>query len=100
MAYVKGGRLIRSRLKLGAASRARMLIWGWTLSRQRRVPRMWQARMRIEKKTGSWQASLRPKPSSTKRANDGRLFRGSMRGTLDFNAEEGGRSRGVLAPSP
>src|SRR5438552_4540196 len=65
-----------------------MLIFGRALSRQRSVPRMWQARMRIEKSTGWWHASERPKPSSTKRANDSRLLRGSSSGSDDFSAVE------------
>src|SRR6058998_1769670 len=71
---------MRSRLKLGSPSGVSMLIFGRALSRQRSVPRMWQARMRIEKRTGWWHASERPKPSSTKRANDSRLLRGSSSG--------------------
>src|SRR5437870_12127010 len=54
-------------LKLGAPSGESMLIDGRTLSRHRRVPRMWHARMRIETKTGSLHASESPKPSPTKR---------------------------------
>ena len=61
---------------------------------------MWQARMRIEKKTGSLHASERPKPSSAKRANDSRLFRGSRSGTDDFSAVECVRSWRIEAPSP
>jgi len=56
--------------------------------------------MRMLKKTGWWHASERPNPSSTNRANDGRPFFGSMRGTLDFSAEECVRSWRMLAPSP
>src|SRR5438034_8096564 len=70
---------MRSRLKLGSPSGESMLIVGRTLSRHASVPRMWQARMRIEKRTGSWHASERPKPASTKRAKDSRLLRGSSR---------------------
>ena len=97
---MKGGRLIRSRLNDGASSGERMLIAGRTLSRHVRVPRMWQARMRIEKSTGSLQASERPKPSSTKRAKDCKLLRGSRRGTEDFSAAECVRSCRMDAPSP
>jgi hypothetical protein len=67
---VKGGRLIRSRLNDGAVRGASRLIAGRTLSLHRSVPRMWQARIRMEKNTGSLHASDRPKPSSTKRAKD------------------------------
>jgi len=97
---VKGGRLIRSRLKLGAVSGESMLIAGRTLSRQRRVPRMWQARMRIEKNTGSLHASESPKPSLTKRAKESRLFRGSRSGIDDLSAAEWVRSWRIEAPSP
>src|SRR5437667_59505 len=84
---------MRSRLKLGSPSGESMLIFGRALSRQRSVPRMWQARMRIEKSTGWWHASERPKPSSTKRANDSRLLRGSSSGSDDFSAVECVRAR-------
>ena len=91
-------------LKLGAPSGDSMLIAGRTLSRQRSVPRMWQARMRIEKNTGSLHASERPKPSSTKRAKrveavarieerDRRLERRRVRALL----QDGGALAVVLA---
>src|SRR5881628_3726294 len=79
-------------LKLGAPSGESMLIAGRTLSRHRRVPRMWQARIRIEKNTGSLQASESPKPSSTKRAKASRLLRGSRSGMDDLSAVECVRS--------
>ena len=91
---------MRSMLKLGEVSGARMLIAGRTLSRHRRVPRMWQARMRIEKKTGSLHASERPKPSSMNRAKASRLLRGSRSGIDDFSAVEWVRSWRMEAPSP
>ena len=77
-----------------------MLIAGRTLSRHRSVPRMWEARMRIEKKTGSLQASESPKPSSTKRAKAWRLLRGSRSGIDDLSAAEWVRSWRIEAPSP
>ncbi len=87
-------------LKLGAVSGESMLIAGRTLSRHRKVPRMWQARMRIEKNTGSLHASESPKPSPTKRANESRLLRGSRSGIDDFSAVECVRSWRIEAPSP
>ena len=61
---------------------------------------MWQARMRIEKKTGSLHASERPKPSSTKRAKLSRLLRGPSSGIDDLSAAECVRSWRIEAPSP
>ena len=77
-----------------------MLIRGLTLSLHGKVPRMWQARIRIEKNTGSLHASERPNPSSTNRANDCRLFRGSRSGIDDFSAAAWVRSCRMEAPSP
>jgi hypothetical protein len=56
--------------------------------------------MRMENITGSWHASDRPKPSSTKRAKVWRSLRGSSRGTEDFSAAECVRSCKIEAPSP
>ena len=61
---------------------------------------MWQARIRIEKKTGSLHASDSAKPSSTKRAKDCRLLRGSSSGIDDLSAAECVRSWRIDAPSP
>src|SRR5205085_4649185 len=100
IAYVNGGRLMRSRLNDGASRGERMLMAGRTLSRHARVPRTWQARILMEKRTGSLHASERPKPSWTKRANDCSVLRGSSRGTDDFSAAECVRSCNIDAPSP
>ena len=78
----------------------RMLIAGRTLSRHASAPRMWHARILIENKTGSLHASESPKPSSTKRANDCSVLRGSSSGTDDFSAAECVRSCNIEAPSP
>ncbi len=77
-----------------------MPIFGGTLSLQTIVPRMWAARIRMLKSTGWLHASERLKPSSTKRANAGRLLRGSSSGRLDLSAAEWVRSWRMLAPSP
>ena len=84
----------------GCSTGERMLMAGRTLSRHRSVPRMWHARMRMLKNTGSLHASERPKPSSTKRAKEVRLLRGSRSGMEDLSAAEWVRSCRIDAPSP
>jgi hypothetical protein len=61
---------------------------------------MWQARMRMEKNTGSLHASDRPKPSSTKRAKDEGCCGDPSSGIDDFSAAECVRSWRIEAPSP
>src|SRR4026209_3001682 len=80
---------MRSRLKDGSPSGDSMLIRGRTLSLHCSVPRMWQARIRMEKRTGWVAASGRPEPPPTKRADERRQVRGSGHGArADPDGEE------------
>src|SRR5262249_16067024 len=89
-------------LKLGAPSGDSMLMRGRTLSRQRKVPRMWQARILIEKNTGSLPASESPKAPPTERADGARLVRGARGGWRAGGGWGGGRGEdgGPRADAP